>query len=314
MPKYSTGTCPFRGNRSDSGAGGLPSLYFPISRTHWGLGPEHPEKITMSICLKTFAAVSILGFVATADAQFAKKASIGSANAQSAATAEPGPASPAEQLRALQHMNEAAGDHLAASNQRIKQMTEYLSSKGLLDEYKSTSNPPKMLPQAMGFQEAFEVAIKHDSALGPVDSDMDPAMVSREVAAYTTMVKSVWSQYQDAMVTVQRMTDFMNDKGCFDGYISWAGDEKTKMRDEMVASAHERAEADKKKDATREAETEKDQKAAWSEYHKHHQEMLDTAWQHYKFNDKMRLQYYKYSQEYSHGYWNNYGDSYGDVY
>ena len=42
--------------------------------------------------------------------------------------------------------------------------------------------------------------------------------------------------------------------------------------------------------------------------------MLNTAWQHYKFNAKMRLKYYKYSQEYRHGYWNNYGDPYGDVY
>ena len=42
--------------------------------------------------------------------------------------------------------------------------------------------------------------------------------------------------------------------------------------------------------------------------------MLNTAWQHYKFNAKMQLKYYKYSQEYRHGYWNNYGDPYGDVY
>ncbi|MDG2200799.1 MAG: hypothetical protein P8K80_06415 [Phycisphaerales bacterium] len=267
--------------------------------------------------LKTFASLSILTFAVTADGQFNKPVSVsGLAPAQGAPAddASTSTASPEETLRALQNMNEATGDHLAATNQRITQMTGFLESKGMLEGFKATDDPPKMLPQAMSFQDALNVAIQHDAAMGPVESTTDPATVQREITAYTNMVRTTWNQYQQGMVTVQRMTDYMNTNGVFKEYLSWADDQKASQREEMVNSAHERAESDEKKAAEREAETQKDQKAAWATYNKHHQEMLNTAWQHYKFRDKMRLQYYKYSQEYSHGYWNNYGDSYGDVY
>ncbi len=211
-------------------------------------------------------------------------------------------------------MNEAAGDHLAASKRRIAQMTQFLKSKDMLDAYQATDAPPKMLPQAMGFQEALDVAIQHDAANGPVDSSADPAMVQREVTAYTDMVRTVWNQYQEAMVTVQRMTDFMNSNDVFNDYMSWANDLKESDRQAMLDAAHKRAEADRIKQAEDHKEAVEALNKDWAAYHKHHQEMLNTAWQHYKFNSKMRLQYYKYSKEYQHGSWNNYGDPYGDVY
>ena len=269
----------------------------------------------MHSSLKTFASLSILAFAVTATGQPTKLTTVsGMAQAQRAPAASAPAASPEETLRALQDMNEATGDHLAATNQRITQMTGFLESKGMLEGFKATDDPPKMLPQAMSFQDALNVAIQHDAAMGAVESTTDPATVQREITAYTNMVRTTWNQYQQGMVTVQRMTDYMNTNGVFKEYLSWADDQKASHREQMVNSAHERAESDQKKAAEREAETQKDQKAAWDEYNKHHQEMLNTAWQHYKFRDKMRLQYYKYSQEYSHGYWNNYGDSYGDVY
>jgi len=110
------------------------------------------------------------------------------------------------------------------------------------------------------------------------------------------------------------MTDFMNTKGVFNDYMSWAGDLKQSDREAMLDAAHKRAEADRKEQAERQQEVNKDIDKAWATYNKHHQEMLNTAWQHYKFNANMRLKYYKYSQEYQHGSWNNYGDPYGDVY
>ncbi|MEE2719595.1 MAG: hypothetical protein VX727_07410 [Planctomycetota bacterium] len=273
------------------------------------------EKTIMTSCFKTFATLSILVLAAGASAQFSKQVSVsGFATAANAGADDA--ATPAQTLRALQDMNQAAGDHLSASKRRISQMTEFLKSKGMLDAYNATDDPPKMLPQAMSFQDALNVAIQHEAANGSVDASTstDPEVVSREIQAYTTMVQSVWAEYQQDMVTVQRMTDFLNANGVFDDYMSWAADLQKTDRDAMLSEAHKRAEADRAKQAERQKEVNQAIDKSWATYDKHHQEMLNTAWQHYKFNAKMRLKYYKYSQEYRHGYWNNYGDPYGDVY
>ena len=274
------------------------------------------EKIIMTSCFKTFAALSILALASGASAQFTQKVSVSGVASSSAVQPDGGAATPAQTLRALQDMNQAAGDHLSASKRRISQMTEFLKSKGMLEEYQATDNPPKMLPQAMSFEDALDVAIQHEAANGSVapSASSDPEVVTREINAYTNMVRSVWAEYQQDMVTVQRMTDFMNAKGVFDDYMTWAGDLQKSDREAMLSDAHKRAEADRAKQAERTKEVNKAIDKSWATYDKHHQEMLNTAWQHYKFNAKMQLKYYKYSQEYRHGYWNNYGDPYGDVY
>ena len=86
------------------------------------------------------------------------------------------------------------------------------------------------------------------------------------------------------------------------------------QREEWMQFGHELTVQHGPEQAERTKEVNKAIDKSWATYDKHHQEMLNTAWQHYKFNAKMQLKYYKYSQEYRHGYWNNYGDPYGDVY
>lgn len=232
--------------------------------------------------------------------------------AQPTLSSNPG-ADLAMRLRALESMNESAGESLSKTRARMEQMSTFLKSKGLLDEYQAYTDPPKMLPQAMSFNDALQVAIQHEAAMGPATAP-EGQDLARQVQAYTNLVRSIWNEYQADMASVQRMTDYMNSKEIFQDYLNWAGEQKASKHQAMVDAASARAKEDAEKQVERTKEVNKDIDEAHARLEKHHQEMLNTAWQHYKFNSKQDLQYYKYSQEYRHGYWNSYGDPYDDVY
>ena len=248
-----------------------------------------------------FSLITLLTFVAISSASQLTPSS----NPSSA------PTNLAMQLRALETMVSTSGDSLSMSKQRIEQMTEYIKSKGLWDSWQAYTAPPEHMPQAMSFDEALKVAVHHEEAMGPAEGVNSPDM-NRQVKAYTGLAESTWSNYQDSMKTVARMSDFLNANDAFDAYHKWAGDMQQKKHDEMMSSAKERAEENAKKHAELKAEADKNSRAAWAKIEEQHEQALKTAWQHHKFNSNQKLQYDKYAMKYQHGYWNNYGDRYND--
>ena len=217
----------------------------------------------------------------------------------------------AMQLRALETMNSTAGDSLAKSKERIEQMTEFIKSKGMWDAWEAYTAPPEHMPHAMSFEEALKVAVHHEQAMGPAEGANSPEL-NRQVKAYTDLARSTWEDYQGAMKTVARMSDFLNANGSFDDYHQWAGDMQQKKHEEMMASAKENAEENAQKQQALKEEADRNSKAAWAKIEEQHQQALKTAWQHHKFNSNQQLKYDKYAMKYKHGYWNNYGDGYGD--
>jgi len=217
----------------------------------------------------------------------------------------------AMQLRALETMNSTAGDSLAKSKERIEQMTEFIKSQGNWDAWENYTAPPEHMPQSMSFEEALKVAVHHEEAMGPAEG-ANSAELNRQVKAYTGLARSTWEDYQGAMKTVARMSDFLNANNAFDDYHAWAGDMQQKKHDEMMSSAKELAEENAKKQEALREEANKNSKAAWAKIEEHHQQALKTAWQHHKFNSNQQLKYDQYAMKYQHGYWNNYGDNYGD--
>ena len=217
-------------------------------------------------------------------------------------------------LRALQTMNSTVGDNLSKSNKRIEQMTEYIKSRGGEDQWKAYTAPPAHMPQAMSFNDALQVAIEHEPAMGPAEGT-NSAELCREVQAYSHMVQTVWDQYQTSMTTVARMSDFINAQdGSLDGYHAWASDQKEQKAAAMKAAAEERTKENLAENAKRREETRTAEMARQKQLEEHHQQMLNTAWQHYKFTSNQNLKYDEYAMKYKHGYFNNYGDNYGDVY
>lgn len=216
-------------------------------------------------------------------------------------------------LRALQTMNSTVGGNLSKSNQRIDQMTEYIKSKGLEDQWKAYTAAPEHMPQAMSFSDALRVAVEHEPAMGPADG-ANTAELGREVQAYSHMVESVWGQYQTSMTTVARMSDFLNaQEGSVDGYQAWAGEQQEQKAAAMKTAAEERTKANLAENEKRRAETRESEQNRQQQLQEHHQQMLNTAWQHHKFTSNQNLKYDEYAMKYQHGYFNNYGDNYGDL-
>ena len=225
-------------------------------------------------------------------------------------TASSGP-SLSLRFRALETMNSTVSDSLGKSKQREQQMSDYIKAKGLSDQWQAYTAAPKNLPHAMSFNDALNIAIDHERTMGPVEQNQDPNL-GREVQAYTNLVKGSWEQYQASMVTVARMSDFLNEHGEFEGYPQWAHVQNQQAREANAAAAKQRAEEKAKEDKERKQEAWEYEKQAQADLKKQHQEYLKTQWQHYAFNMKQQTQRDKYGQQHGNGYWNNYGDGYGD--
>lgn len=214
-------------------------------------------------------------------------------------------------FRALETMNSTVSDSLGKSKQREQQMSDYIAAKGLTDQWQAYTAGPKHLPHAMSFNDALNVAIDHERTMGPVEDKQDPNL-GREVQAYTNLVKGSWDQYQASMVTVARMSDFLNEHGVFDGYHQWAHDQNQQAREANAAAAKKRSEEKVKEDKARQKEVMGYEMAAQAKLKEQHQQYLKTQWQHYAFNMKQETERDKYTNQHGNGYWNNYGDGYGD--
>ena len=233
------------------------------------------------------------------------------------------------QFRALETMNSTVSDSLGKSKQREEQMSNYIDAKGLTDKWQAYTAKPEDMPHTMDFNKALKIAIDHERILGPAPVNQDPNL-AREVQAYTNLVKGSWEQYQASMVTVARMSEFLQANGEFDGYHPWAHDQNQKKQAEIDATA--KANADKKlaEEKTRKKQVMGYEMAAQKRLREQHQQYLKTQWQHYAFNMEQETTRDGYNARYSGGhssegnsvpgtvgggggYWNNYADGYGDV-
>jgi len=221
-------------------------------------------------------------------------------------------------FRALETMNSTVSDSLGKSKQREQQMSDYIDSKGLTDKWQAYTAEPKNMPHAMGFNQALKIAIDHERVLGPAPDNKDPNL-AREVQAYTNLVKGSWDQYQASMVTVARMSDFLQANGAFEGYHPWAHDQNQAKQAAIAATAKENADKKLAEGKARKKEVMSYEMAAQARLKAQHEQYLKTQWQHYAFNMKEETKRDEYSSQFSGGnngddggYWNNYGDGYGD--
>ena len=228
------------------------------------------------------------------------------------------PSAAQQEMNALQDMNDATADSMRKTNARIEMMQKYLKDQGMMDDYESGvhgdsnqdgSVDSSDLPFKLSFDKALDVAEQHEVNMAREADDESPDQ--RRADAYKDVVKSSWNHLHEKMAEVNSMSDYLVKKGKFDDFKEWATDQ-----DAAAAAAFDKERAEKSKAAVDEqnAETDKAKKelqARKAQLKAEHQKFLQTAWDHYKFNEEEYTKRFKYANKYRNGNWNGYGGGWG---
>lgn len=158
------------------------------------------------------------------------------------------------ELNALNTMNDASSQQLEGANGRIELMTKFVSSKSLDGDLATFKQNWKPTSAPLSFQQAYQTALQAEQLRGGVSpSTNDIDVLSREVAATTTMVHQQWNTLNTTRNQVQVLTQFLNEKKLMDAYHDFAVQNAKTLQAQRDAKADKEAQMEKARDAKEQA-------------------------------------------------------------
>lgn len=128
----------------------------------------------------------------------------------------------AEQLAALQIMNNTVGPMLTQANNRNRQMLEYIGTKDLRSDW-SAWRKTADTPGSLTFEEGYKIALQRVKTEQPVsDAGASAEALTTEINATIKMVKSEWKSYNTANATSRQMSAFLESKNALTDYEAWS--------------------------------------------------------------------------------------------
>lgn len=127
------------------------------------------------------------------------------------------------ELNGLNAMNASTSSLIHNAQTRLKAMDAFLQQKNLTADFATAAASAKPLAPTCTFTSALNSALEAERLQGVSNvSTTDADLLTKEVAATTTMTHENWDRLNGLMSQVGARTDFMRAKGVFDDYQEWA--------------------------------------------------------------------------------------------